>query len=71
MTTTDHPTIPPDATLVATVDEGKVKPAVPVLDASLHTEANGYQCGRRDCPCWQESREKLPLNGNRPFRLLR
>lgn len=61
--------------LVATVDaQGKVKPAVSTEDPITHTAENGYQCGRRDCPCYleaQERRNTARLHSSNAFRLLR
>ena len=69
-----YPTIPDDAALVATVEQGKVKPAVSTVDPITHTAENGYQCGRRDCPCYleaQERRNTARLHSSNAFSLLR
>jgi hypothetical protein len=63
-----------DTALVAKVVQGEIVFPVIMLDKPLHTEANGYRCTDHTCPCYkgmQERRERLPLNGNRPFSLLR
>ena len=61
-----------EGALVATVDElGNVKPIVIMEDEPIHTAENGYRCQDRSCPCWAESRERLPLHSARPFSLLR
>ena len=65
---------PTTTALVATVLQGQIVFQVLMEDASLHTAENGYQCGNRDCPCYQEAqerRERAALNGNRGFSLLR
>ncbi len=60
------------ATLVAIVDErNTIVIAIPMEDEPVHTAENGYRCQDRSCICWRESREKLPLNGNHGFSLLR
>ena len=63
-----------DIALVAKVVQGEMVFPVIMEDETLHTEANGYQCTDHTCPCYkeaQERREHLPLNGNRPFSLIR
>jgi hypothetical protein len=57
--------------LVATVVDGEIVFPVIMEDEPVHTAENGYRCDDRSCPCWRESREKLPLNGNHGFSLLK
>ena len=65
------PTTDTTTALVATVVDGEIVFPVIIEDPIIHTPENGYRCDDRSCPCWLESREKLPLNGNRGFSLLR
>lgn len=63
-----------DFAFVAKVVQGEMVFPVIMEDEPLHTEANGYRCKDHTCPCNKEEqnrREDLPLNGNRPFSLLR
>jgi hypothetical protein len=57
--------------LIATVVDGEIVFPVIMEDEATHTAENGYRCQDRSCICWRESREKLPLNGNHGFSLLR
>lgn len=63
-----------DIALIAKVIQGEIVFPVIMEDDPIHTETNGYKCTDHTCPCHkevQERREGLPLNGNRPFSLLR
>ena len=63
-----------DIALVAQVVQGEIVIPVIMEDELLHTEANGYRCTDHTCPCYKEVQkrlERLPLNGNRPFSILR
>jgi hypothetical protein len=72
ITTTD---IIVDGAIVATIEAGKLKYIVDMLDEPVHTVANGYRCTDHTCPCYveaQEQRNTAALNGGgRPFSLLR
>jgi hypothetical protein len=63
-----------EGAIVATVDElGTVKPIVIMLDQIIHDQDHPF-CSDSTCPCQNErerQRTSLPLNGNRPFSLLR
>ena len=42
-----------DLLLTAIADVNR-KPVVIMLDAPVHTEANGYRCNDATCPCWSD-----------------
>ena len=67
-----HPTTTTTA-LVATVVNAEIVFPVIMEDAIIHDEQHPY-CSDSTCPCQEEreaQRARLPLNGNRPFSLLR
>ncbi len=59
---------------VATVLQGQIVLSVIMEDPITHTAENGYQCGRRDCPCYQEAQERrntARLHSSNGFSLLK